>query len=188
MEEFRGVLGALLGVSWGHCVRNAAANACVPQVDDDGSVATRAVNWCEEDVVRLQIAMGDVSVVHLSQAISQGGDDIEGLELGWVKNITWASCCLNSRAILLFVKQYVELQRTHQSSTLQVFCEGNHRWLIMRGVIISGTRFNRKTVFQSIGIHILKIRRLWNRLIFMMGSPILIRLYLYITTTQASIN
>ena len=45
-----------------------------------------------------------------------------------------------------------------------------------------GPRLNMKTVFPGMGILMLKIRRSWDRLIFNMGIPILVRGYLYIET------
>ena len=42
----------------------------------------------------------------------------------------------------------------------------------------SGARFNIKTVFPRYGIPILKIRRSWDRLIFNIGIPILVRWHL----------
>ena len=44
----------------------------------------------------------------------------------------------------------------------------------------SGPHLNIKMVFPGIWISILKIRQSWNRLIFIMGIPILLRWYLYI--------
>ena len=46
----------------------------------------------------------------------------------------------------------------------------------------SGTCLNIKTVFTGIGISIIKIRWSWDRLIFIMGTPILVRWCLYIET------
>ena len=45
-----------------------------------------------------------------------------------------------------------------------------------------GPRRNIKTVFAGVGISIIKIRRLWDRLIFKIGIPILLIRYLYIET------
>ena len=42
---------------------------------------------------------------------------------------------------------------------------------------------NMKTVFPGMGIAMLKIRRSWDRLIFNMGIPILVRQHLYIETS-----
>ena len=54
---------------------------------------------------------------------------------------------------------------------------GLTRWLQ------SGHCFNIKTVFQGMGIFHYKIRRSWDRLIFIMGIPILVRRYLNIKTS-----
>ena len=43
-----------------------------------------------------------------------------------------------------------------------------------------GDRLNIKTLFPGMGIPMLKIRRLWDRLIFNMGIPILVRRHLWI--------
>ena len=51
-----------------------------------------------------------------------------------------------------------------------------HHWLL------SGPCLNIKTVFPGMGIPMLKIRRLRDRLIFNMGIPILVRWHLYIET------
>ena len=47
----------------------------------------------------------------------------------------------------------------------------------------SGHCLNIKTVFQGMGIFHYKIRRSWDRLIFIMGIPILVRRYLCIKTS-----
>ena len=44
---------------------------------------------------------------------------------------------------------------------------------------ISGSHFNMKTIFPCIGLLIIKIRRSWDHLIFIMGIPILVRQHLY---------
>ena len=46
----------------------------------------------------------------------------------------------------------------------------------------SGPRLNIKTVFPRYGMPMLKIRRWLDYLVFNMGIPILVRLYLYIDT------
>ena len=51
-----------------------------------------------------------------------------------------------------------------------------------------GARFNTKTVFSGYGIPMLKIRRSWDRLIFNMGIPILVRRHLYIETVPWSLQ
>ena len=43
----------------------------------------------------------------------------------------------------------------------------------------SGPRLNIKNVFPGVGISIIKIRRSWDRLILIMGIPILVRWHLY---------
>ena len=48
-------------------------------------------------------------------------------------------------------------------------------------------RFDLQTLFPGIGIPIIKIRRSWDRLIYMVGIPILIR-YLYIETVSRAIK
>ena len=50
---------------------------------------------------------------------------------------------------------------------------------------IPGPRLNIKTVFPRYGIHMLKIRRSRDRLIFNMGIPILVRRHLYIETVPS---
>ena len=52
----------------------------------------------------------------------------------------------------------------------------------------AGPCFNMKRVFQCIGNLIIKIRRWWDRLIFMMGIPILARQDLCIETTPMLLN
>ena len=48
----------------------------------------------------------------------------------------------------------------------------------------AGLRLNIKTVFPGMGVSIINIRRSWDRLIFIMGIPILVRLHLYIETVS----
>ena len=51
-----------------------------------------------------------------------------------------------------------------------------------------GPRLNIKTVFLCIGISMIKIRRSWDRLIFIMGIPILVRWHLYIGSPLLSVR
>ena len=53
-------------------------------------------------------------------------------------------------------------------------------------LIESGPGFNIKTFFPGIGIPIIKRRRSWDRLLFIMGIPILARQHLYIVTAPCS--
>ena len=48
--------------------------------------------------------------------------------------------------------------------------------------------FNIKTLSTGMGISIIKTRQMWDRLIFRMGIPILLRLHLYIETTPSDLN
>ena len=48
-------------------------------------------------------------------------------------------------------------------------------------VRLSGPCLNIKTIFPGMGIPMLKIRQSWDRLIFNMGIPILVRWHLYLT-------
>ena len=50
--------------------------------------------------------------------------------------------------------------------------------------LLPGSRLNIKTVFSGMMIPMLKIRRSWDRLIFNMGIPILVRRHLYIETAS----
>ena len=52
----------------------------------------------------------------------------------------------------------------------------------------SGPRLNIKTDFPDMGILMLKIRRSWDRIIFNMGIPILVRQHLYIETPPGDYN
>ena len=45
---------------------------------------------------------------------------------------------------------------------------------------ITSALFNMKTVFPVIGIYIINIRRSWDRLIFIMDIPILVKRHVYI--------
>ena len=47
-----------------------------------------------------------------------------------------------------------------------------------------GPRFHIKTVFSDTGISIIKVTWLWDCLIFIIGTPILVRWYLYIETAS----
>ena len=49
----------------------------------------------------------------------------------------------------------------------------------------AGACFNIKTIFPSIGIPMLRVRQLWNRLIFSMGIPILVKRHLKSTFSHA---
>ena len=52
-------------------------------------------------------------------------------------------------------------------------------------LLIPGLRRNIKTVFPRYGIPMLKISRSWDRLIFNMGIPILVRRHIYIEMTPS---
>ena len=54
----------------------------------------------------------------------------------------------------------------------------------MHTVRVFRARHNIKTVFPGMRISMLKIRRSWDRLIFIMGIPILVRRHLYIETAK----
>ena len=62
------------------------------------------------------------------------------------------------------------------------FSYGLLRTGLMGAIWRPGPCLNIKTIFPRYGVPMLKIRRLWDRLIFNMGISILVRLNLYIET------